>query len=92
MDHYEKYTEAKTVIRHRLIKTTCDRCNNEIPSESSYDFREFDLSFAEGTSYPEGSGDKKGWEVEDLCNLCIDFLHGLLIESGFKVTEIEMDW
>ena len=93
MDHYEKYTETKTVTRRKLIKTTCDRCNDEIPHSywGSYNVREFGLSFAEGSSYPDG-GSKEGWEVEDLCNSCISWLHELLIENSVKITKTDLDW
>lgn len=91
MDHYEKYTETETVTRRRLIKTTCDRCNAEIPGESLYGLREFDLSFSKGSSYPSG-GRKQGWEVEDLCDECIKWLHELLIENGVKITKTDVDW
>jgi len=91
MHHYEKYTETKAVTRRRLIRVTCDKCNNEIPWEETYDLREFDLSFAEGSSYPDG-GSKEGWEVEDLCNSCISWLKELLIENGVKITKTDVDW
>ncbi len=91
MHHYNKITETKTVTRRELVKVTCDKCNTEIPDEGSYDLREFDLSFAEGSSYPDG-GKKEGWEVEDLCNPCIEWLKNLLIENNVKITKVDVNW
>ena len=92
MDHYEKYTETKTVTRRKFIKTTCDKCNAEIPSGDSYDTRDFELSFTVGTCYPENSGDQKGWKVEDLCNSCLEWLKNVLIGNNVKLKEIDRDW
>lgn len=92
MDHYEKYTETKTVTRRKWIKTTCDKCNAEINSEVMYETRDFELSFTNGTSWPDGSGDKKGWQVEDLCDVCVEWLRNLLIESNVMTIEIDKNW
>ncbi len=91
-DHYEKYTETKTVTRRKFVKTTCDKCNAEILSEGSYDTRDFDLSFTKGTSWPDSSGDAKGWQVADLCDPCIEWLRNLLIESNVMIAEIDRYW
>ncbi len=93
MHHYNKITETKIVTRRELAKITCDKCALEIPDTywGSYDIREFDLSFAEGSSYPDG-GNKEGWEVEDLCNECIKWLYKLLTENGVKITKVDVYW
>ncbi len=91
MEHYNKITKTKIITHRELIKVTCDRCDAKIPPEDPYDLRELDLSFAEGSSYPD-SGSKEGWKVEDLCNSCIGWLKELLIENNVKITKIDVDW
>ena len=94
MRDYEKYTETKTVTYNRrdLISITCDKCNGNIPENQDYESRESELIFANGTVWPDGSGNKNGWEVQDLCDPCIEWVKALLIENGVKVSDIDMAW
>ena len=91
MRHYNKFTRTETVIHKELIRVTCDRCNSKISDEEPYDTREFDLSFAKGSSYPDG-GNKEGWEIEDLCDSCVGWLRELLTENDVRVTKIDVWW
>ncbi len=92
MDHYEEHTETRIVTYRKFIKATCDKCNAEIPSEDEYDTRNFELGFTVGTSYPESSGNEKGWKVENLCDSCVSWLKRLLIENNVVTMEINLDW
>jgi hypothetical protein len=87
MKHYEEL--KKEIVEKELLRITCDRCNEEIPGTGNYSYRTFELNFAEGKAYPDGSyGD--GWEVEDLCNSCVMFLRELLGNNGFTIKNY--DW
>ncbi len=92
MDHYKKYTETKTVTRCEFIKTTCDKCGEELPHEGSHDTREFYFGYNKGESYGDDGGYKKGWMVEDLCNSCIEWLKDMLIKNNVTLREIDQDW
>lgn len=87
--HYEKYQEE--VTREKLVKIACDRCGAEIPQESMYRIREFELHFLTGDSYPD-NGYKEGWEVPDLCDSCVEWLKSILTENGVKLSKVEIDW
>ena len=85
-------TETVTYTKVVQEKVMCDRCQAEFdPDPCCYSTREFELEFTEGTSYPD-SGDKTGWEVEDLCDDYVKFLKELLIDNGFTITPIERSW
>jgi hypothetical protein len=88
-EHYE--THEKTVQSYKLVKTTCDKCGEEIEDCLGYDVRDFELSFSEGEAYPDG-GHRVGWEVNDLCNNCVEWLKKLLVTNGVKVNEIDFGW
>ena len=73
-----------------VYKRICDRCDNSIPwNTGAYDLNEFKLSYIVGSDYPEGQFGTK-WEVEDLCDDCIDHLKDVLLAEGFKVKESEL--
>lgn len=86
------YIERKKEVVERVaISTTCDRCGKELLKRLSYEVRDFELKLEVGSAFPD-SGSVEGWEVPDLCDDCIVFLHGLLEANGFTLHEIERDW
>jgi len=87
----EYETIEETVERHKLVKHTCDWCDGDIVEEAVYAVREFSLEFSIGSAYPEG-GWKEGWQVDDLCDDCVDKLRVLLEGEGISVTKLEVDW
>ena len=89
MEHYEQY--EVTVTRQKLVKVTCDWCGNEISRSCDFEARNFTLEFAIGRCYQDG-GWKEGWQVEDLCNGCVEKLRGLLEEMGITIAKLESDW
>ena len=89
MEHYEQY--EKTVTCQKLVRVTCDWCGNEIPQPRDYEVREFTLEFAKGSSYPD-CGWKEGWQIEDLCDDCVEKLRGLLEEAKITIAGLEVDW
>jgi hypothetical protein len=97
MHHYKEFT--RTITDHKLIKVTCDRCGVEIPESEMFDTRHVQIkftkkmvvSFTTGTSYP-GSGYDEGWEVEDLCDECVEWLKGVLVNDGVNLGEVARDW
>lgn len=85
----------KTYKEKKFVSCTCDWCGNDIPGDygfGSYNTRHFELKFTTGTSYPGPSGNNDGWEVQDLCDGCVDKLYRLLSEVGIKITEVDEDW
>lgn len=88
----KKYEEQQvSTTRSILVGEFCDWCGVEIPRPARFDSREFTLFFSEGSNYPEG-GHAEGWEVEDLCNGCIEKLRLLLLDAGVKITPVDKDW
>ena len=85
---YTRYTEK--VERKRIISVICDRCGATIPGPGIYEVREFRLEFSIGYSYPD-SGNREGWEVEDLCDACVEWLH-LLLREEVIISKLEVDW
>jgi len=86
---YEVVT--KTVRSKRLVCTVCDWCQEDIEEPGPYRERAFDLEFTEGSSCPDG-GSEEGWEVQDLCDLCVERLRVLLIDQGICVLPVKRDW
>ena len=84
-------TYQAIVTQTRVIETTCDWCGVDIKQAGHYDIREFTLEFAQGEAYSCG-GSKEGWQVEDLCDGCIDKLRDLLESNGVRVSVLEVDW
>lgn len=74
-----------------VVGQDCDRCGKDVPKDRNYHRRDFELKFAEGDSYPEGT-DLSGWQVPDLCDECVGFLKKLLEENGFKVQPYEVNY
>lgn len=72
----------------QLTEVVCDRCAGPVEAEGQYDMREFTLEHKIGKSYPSESYVTDGWEVEDLCNNCIQVLRNILIDNGFKLKEL----
>lgn len=89
MRHYEEYKVTET--RRKLVRVTCDRCDEEIPKLQLYRDREFTLEFKSGNSYPSG-GHMTGWEVSDLCDDCVIWLKGLLESNGVNLCPVDVDW
>lgn len=68
----------------------CDKCNEKIKKEDSYDAFECEFIYKTGSSYPEGgSGEKQEME---LCQKCAVELVALLKTNGYRVTDSEWDW
>ena len=68
----------------------CDKCNEKIEKEDSYDAFECEFIHKTGSSYPEGgSGEKQEME---LCQKCAVELVALLRTNGYRVTDSEWDW
>lgn len=84
----------KVIEREEFVSCTCDRCGKELGEDygnRGYDRREF--TFTTGSTYEGGyTGDKKGWEIEDLCDECVEVLRELLVQNGFKIREIDEVW
>ena len=86
MKYYEKVLQETD----KLVKTTCDKCENEIPSVTGH-VREFELTFGVGQSDPEG-GYIEGWQVEDLCDTCAKWLKEILTHNGVRISDMFRDW
>ena len=84
-------TRQEVVERQYIVAEFCDWCGRQIPPQSSYDVRDFELSFASGVVYPEG-GSKSGWKVEDMCDECVIKLRTMLESAGIRVTPTETDY
>jgi hypothetical protein len=68
----------------------CDKCNEKIKKEDSYDDFECEFIHKTGSSYPDGgSGEKQEME---LCKKCAVELVALLRTNGYRVTDSEWDW
>jgi hypothetical protein len=83
--------EVITQIVKRVVAVYCDGCGEEIPELYTYDEREVKLWYAKGSAYPDG-GHLYGWQVEDLCDACVEKLERLVRDAGFNVTPYEVDW
>ena len=84
-------TELVTVQREKLVSAACDWCGGTVEDARGYDTRGFTLEFTKGEEYPEG-GDKHGWQVEDLCDGCVDQLHSLLLDNGINISTVDRSW
>lgn len=84
-------TEIVTYKRKKVIAVKCDKCGDDIPKESRYSTRDFEIEFTRGSAYPDG-GHKIGWQVEDLCDNCVDYLKTVLEENGFPTSKVDIDW
>lgn len=96
----ETYQEA--VARERIVSRTCDWCGQDMPfpkngtlwgTDRSYygggwSTRYWELKYTKGENYPETSW-ANGWEVQDLCDPCIERLRQLLLDAGIRLTEVE---
>ena len=66
----------------------CDKCNEKIETEDSYDAFECEFIHKTGSSYPEGgSGENKKWNCVknvqlNLSHCFVKMVIGLLIRSG----------
>lgn len=76
--------EVPATTRRKEVGCQCDRCGESIPRYPDYQVRDFTLEYREGTRWPE-CFNYTVWEVEDLCEACLTFLHNLLKTNGFKV-------
>ncbi len=86
---YEEYEEF--ITKHKFIKKICDWCGEEIPEPDMWNTREFELIFTEGSSYPEG-GSANGWQVNDLCNICIDKLKAFFEANNVHIDDVNINW
>lgn len=87
-----KIKEEVTVVLEKIVRVECDVCGVVIDTGDKYDTREFELTFTMGRLWPDGSGNKVGWQVEDLCNDCVDGLRHLLFDNNLPIKEINHDW
>lgn len=87
----KRETYEVTETRERVIAVYCDRCGAEIPETDDFTIHETKVMHRVGMNYPEGGG-WQGWEVEDLCDNCTEFLRKLLEDNGFTVKDTEYDW
>ena len=81
----------RTVQSERIVQVLCDWCGGDVRQSRGYGDREFTLEFKEGESYPDG-GFAEGWQIEDLCDNCVERLRQLLIAQGIRVSTVEIDW
>ena len=84
-------TVKKTSEYRELVETLCDWCGANVPEPGAYKDRRATLKFGHGSSYPEG-GYLEGWQVEDLCDPCIEKLRVVLVREGINVTKLDIDW
>ena len=68
----------------------CDKCNEEIEREDSYDAFICEFIHKTGMSYQEGGGGEK--QEMELCQKCAVELVALLRQNGYRVTDSEWDW
>lgn len=80
--------------RDVLARIICDRCGADILlprrlTAGETEVREFELSFYEGSAWPEEGLNVMGWAVHDLCDKCLAVLHEWLVANGFNVQEYD---
>lgn len=90
MNHYKLETVSK--LEKKLIKTTCDICNNEIKNLEFYKFDEVTISHRYGERWPEG-GNSETLDL-DICPECfknkiLPFIEKL---ANKNFTYSESDW
>ena len=69
--------------------TLCDKCNNKIERESSFDVFECKLEQRTGEHYPEGGSGEK--DKMDLCQKCAKDCIKLLTDNGYRISHSEWD-
>ena len=87
----------RTVLKEKrdiLARIICDRCGKDIPLPRRLDageieIRELELSFYEGSNWPEEGLNVTGWAVHDLCDECLALLREWLVANGFNVQEYD---
>ena len=90
MEVVKKEKQMKEVDVTIESYTLCDKCNEKIKKEDSYDAFECEFIHKTGSSYPEGgSGEKQEME---LCQKCAVELVALLRTNGYRVTDSKWDW
>ena len=84
----EKVVKEVEVITESY--TLCDKCNNKIKLQDSYDSFECEFIHKTGSAYPEGgSGEKQEMEI---CQKCAAELVTLLRENGYRVADSNWDF
>jgi len=89
-----KKTEKRRVEIEKevLMSVTCDWCGDDMPVSDEWpNTRKFTLVFSEGNSYGD-SGHEEGWQVEDMCDLCVRKLRVLLTAHGVSESKYLADW
>lgn len=82
-------TMQKTYTESTLIRITSDRCGKDIPLPSpERGFIDSTVCFEVGKPLGKDKTAVTGWCVEDVCAGCAEVLREILVENGFKVTEL----
>lgn len=89
MKTYDYKEETITRVTQTLVKTTCDKCGQEIIHEnfSIFDSEWFEARF--GMCYPEGGAGTS--YTMDLCENCSLEMINLLKNHGYKVDKFDYD-
>ena len=87
------YKEVEeTYTKRELYSVECDWCGKKPePEREGYFTRDWALEYTTGNTYPSG-GYEEGWQVEDLCDACVEKLRALLVDAGLNVTKVAVDW
>lgn len=83
-----EYKTYKKEIKY-VSKTICDKCNNEIVSDSSFDRFECTIQRVTGEVFPEGGFTET--ESVDLCQDCSIYLFDLLKKEGINIHKEDDD-
>lgn len=91
--HIRKEVKTKEIEVSIMTGITCDWCGKDAWAiVGRYDVREFEFYFKEGSNYGSNGGNVQGWQIDDLCNECVEKLQALLIDNGLHLTKIEEGW
>jgi hypothetical protein len=83
----KRMMEVDVTIDHY---TLCDKCNEKIKKEDSYDDFKCEFVRQTGSSYPEGGSLEK--QEMQMCQKCAVELVSLLRANGYRINESECDW
>ena len=86
------YVKIQRIVEDEKVENVfCDWCGVEMGTHSLYDGKYVLTAITGSESYPD-CGWENGWQIEDLCDPCVERLRQLLVDNGVKIKKIDESW